>query len=65
MDKGQHFVVKYDQSTDLYLLSYSPDYNQCTWTSADNPDVMTWNTLSAAQTMASLIGHGTVGTVRP
>lgn len=62
---NKNFVVKFNESTDLYLLTYSPNYSECTWTSADNPDVMNWNTLQDAQTMASLIGHGTVGTTKP
>lgn len=65
MNKDQNFVVKYNDTTDLYLLTYCPDYDGCTWTSADNPNVMTWNNLQDAQSMASLIGHGTVGTTKP
>lgn len=57
------FVVKYNESTDLYLLVYCTVWENCQWTSPGNAAI--WNTLAQAQNVASLIGHGTVGTTKP
>lgn len=59
----QQFVVKLNATDELYLLVYSPVFENCQWTSADNAS--TWNTLAEAQAVATLIGHGTVGTTKP
>lgn len=56
------YVVKFNENTDLYLMSYS-DPQHCTWGS---PNVaLTWATLPEAQSVAAQIGGGTVGTTKP
>lgn len=57
------YVVKFNESTDLYLLVYSSVWENCQWGSPNS--AITWDTLGQAQSVASLIGHGTVGTTKP
>jgi len=57
------FVVKINESTDLYLKTYCPVFENCQW--AGPEDAITWETLDQAETVASLIGSGTVGTTKP
>jgi hypothetical protein len=59
----QQYVVQYNDVTDLYLVVYDPDYNNCKWGNAES--ALTWTTLEGAQAMAASIGHGTVGTPKP
>lgn len=61
----QQYVVKYNDTTDLYMISYDPIYSNCTWGSVDNPSLMIWSTLEAAQNVAASINSGTVGTTKP
>ena len=57
------YVVKFNEATDLYLIVYSTVWDNCQWGSPN--DAITWNTLAQAESVASLIGHGTVGTTKP
>ena len=56
----QKYVVKINETTDLYLKVYSPTWENCQWGSPS--DAITWTTLDQAQSVAAMIGHGTVGT---
>ena len=62
MPKNQ-FVVKFNEATDLYLKVYSPVFENCQWAGVD--EAIAWETLDQAETVASLIGNGTVGTTKP
>lgn len=57
------FVVKLNETTDLYLKVYSPVWEHCQW--AGSEEAITWETLDQAETVAGLIGSGTVGTTKP
>lgn len=57
------YVVKLNETTDLYLKVYAADFKNCQWGSP--AEALTWSTLAQAQTVASAIGHGTVGTTKP
>lgn len=57
------YVVKYNESTDLYMTVYAPEYRNCQWGSPQN--ALTWSSLQDAQTVATLINSGTVGTTKP
>lgn len=59
----QQYVVKYNDTTDLYLVVYNPDYNLCQWGSVDV--ALTWETLQDAQNIAASINSGTIGTTKP
>lgn len=59
----QLYVVKLNENTELYLTVFSPGYENCQWSSADQ--AITWTSLEDAQTVANAIGHGTVGTTKP
>jgi len=56
-------VVKINESTDLYLKVYCPVFENCQW--AGVQEAITWETLDQAETVAGLIGSGTVGTTKP
>jgi len=62
MPKNQ-YVVKYSDTTDLYLKVYSEVWENCQW--AGPNEAITWTTLEQAQTVAAAVGHGTVGTTKP
>ena len=47
------FVVKINESTDLYLKTYCPVFENCQW--AGPEEAITWETLDQAETVASLI----------
>jgi hypothetical protein len=57
------YVVKLNEQTDLYLMVYSSEYENCQW--AGPGEAITWSTLEQVQTVANAIGHGTVGTTKP
>ena len=57
------YVVKFNEATDLYLIVYSTVWENCQWGSPN--DAITWSTLAQAESVAALIGHGTVGTTKP
>lgn len=57
------YVVKLNETTDLYLKVYAADFKNCQRGSP--AEALTWSTLAQAQTVASAIGHGTVGTTKP
>lgn len=59
----QLYVVKLNEQTELYLKTYSAVFENCEWSSPDQ--AITWTTLEQAQTVASAIGNGTVGTTKP
>jgi len=56
------YVVKFNETTDLFMIHYDPNYSLCEWGGPNHPDVMTWETLAAAQQVAASINGGTVGT---
>lgn len=57
------YVVKLNIETDLYLTYYSTNPEHCLWGNAQ--DAITWETLPEAQSVATSIGGGTVGTPKP
>lgn len=59
------YVVKFNSSTELYMIAYSPNYYFCRWGSLQHPDLMTWDSLAGAQGVASSINSGTVGLPKP
>jgi hypothetical protein len=61
----QQYVVQYSNQADLFMIHYDPDFNLCRWASNEHPNVMTWNTLAAAQAVAVSINNGTIGMPRP
>lgn len=60
---SQQIYVVLDQSTGLYLTSYSYDPEACGWGNSNN--AVTFSTLAAANEIAASIGGGTVGTTKP
>lgn len=61
--KTMQYVVKLNETTDLYLKVSDPDFKKCQWSSP--AEALTWSTLAQAQSVAAAIGHGTVGTTKP
>jgi hypothetical protein len=61
----QLYVIKYNQTTDLYCIYYSNVYTKCRWGSALDTDLVTRLTLAEVQAMAANINSGTVGTPKP
>lgn len=59
------FVVKFNSSTELYMIEYNPNYSLCRWGTIDNPDLLEWDSLAAAQNIATSINSGTVGLPKP
>lgn len=59
------FVVKFNSTTELYMVSYNPNYNLCRWGTLEHPDLMEWDSLAASQGVATSINSGTVGTPKP
>lgn len=59
------FVVQFNDTVDLYMIDYQPEYKACSWGTIEHPNVMTWGTLEAAQAVALSINHGTVGIPKP
>lgn len=62
---NQEFVVQYSNQTDLYMVHYDPDYSLCRWGSLQDPNLMVWSTLEAANAVATSINHGTGGLPKP
>ena len=59
------YVVKVNETTELYLIYYDTTFGTCEWGGIDNESLLQWDTLEEAEQMASLIGHGSVGSPRP
>lgn len=63
---GQNlFVVKYNETTDLFMIHQDEQYSLCEWGGPNHPEVKTWTSLAAAQAVATAINGGTVGTTKP
>lgn len=60
---ANQFVVKFDVNTNLYMISYNPDYTRCQWGNANHAIV--FGTLEEAEAIAAGINSGTVGTTKP
>lgn len=58
----EQFVVKLNDTTDLFLTYYSTDPAHCLWGAVN--DALTWPTLLQAQNIAASIGSGPVGVPR-
>lgn len=59
----QEFVVRFNETSDMYLTFYSSDLTHCLW--GNLRDAIIYSTLAAAQSVAASIGGGTVGTPKP
>jgi hypothetical protein len=63
--KHMQYVVKFNSSTELYMIGYNPNYSLCRWGTLDNPELLTWDSLAGAQAAATSINSGTVGLPKP
>jgi len=52
------YVIKLNETTELYLQSYNSD-GTCTW--GDKSTAITFNTMAATEPVISLIGSGPIG----
>jgi hypothetical protein len=62
---AQLYVIKYNETTDLFCIFFSTNYSKCRWGSINDPDLVVRYTLAEVQTMALSINSGTVGTPKP
>lgn len=61
----QKYVVKFNTTTELYMIHYSPVYDLCEWGSLSHPNLLEWETLEGAEAAATSINSGTVGLPKP
>jgi len=60
---SQEFVVKINETTKLYMISYNTEYSRCQWGNVN--DAVIFDTLEEAEAIATGINSGTVGTPKP
>lgn len=59
----EEYVVKFNETTNLYLTVYHSNSDNHEWGNAE--DAIKFETLGEAQSLAAAIGGGTVGTTKP